>query len=180
MDCGINVGVVYDFMSENYYDSFSMGQWRLDVSYQLTPCTSFGVWSAISDHGDSGHYTTIPVTLTPISQTNIYWSQTWNGGVQTMIWGGMADGHGQVNVVLGDLPRINNPFVFGRSYLCRSPINGRSFGQGNFITPASSGTVDSYLGFAFYPFGGCRSASSRFAPLQTVAAPTNFAVDLAR
>ncbi len=178
MESGFNWGFVYDFMHENYYDSFSLGQWRLDASYQVTPCTAFGVWSAISSQSESGHYTTIPVTLTPISQVNLYWSQTWNGGVQTMIWGGWADGHGQVNVVLGDLPRIENPFVFGAQLFV--PLNDKwaIFGQGNFITPAASGTVDSYLGFAYYPFGGSRSAASRFAPLQTVAAPTNFAVDL--
>jgi hypothetical protein len=179
-ECGFNWGVAYDFLREDYYDTFSLGQWRLDVSYQFTPCTSFGIWSAISDRGDSGHYATIPVTLAPISQANLYWGQTWNGGVQTMIWGGWADGHGQANAVLGDGVRIENPFVFGAQLFVPLSDKWAIFGQGNFITPASSGTVDSYLGFAFYPFGGCRSATSRFAPLQTVAAPTNFAVDLAR
>ena len=125
LESGFNWGFVYDFMHENYYDSFSLGQWRIDLSYQVTQNTSFGIWSAISSQSESGHYTTIPVTLTPITQANLYWSQTWNGGVQTMIWGGWADGHGQVNVVLGDLPRIENPFVFGTDPSCRSRTSGR-------------------------------------------------------
>ena len=121
------------------------------------------------------------MTLTPITQTNGYWRYEWSGGIQTTFWGGIANSHAQANGVLGDLDRIRYPFVFGAEL--NIPLTDRLaiFGQGNFITPASSGTVDSYLGLVYYPGGGSRSTyRSPFRPLQTVAAPTNFAVDLRR
>jgi hypothetical protein len=83
--------------------------------------------------------------------------------------------------VLGDVRELHNTFVFGAEL--QIPLTDRLaiFGQANFITPASSGTVDSYLGFVYFPHGGARRVvQSAFAPLQTVAAPTNFAVDLRR
>ena len=70
----------------------------------------------------------------------------------------MSDG--QVNAVLGDLRELHNTFVFGAEL--QIPLTDRLaiFGQGNFITPASSGTVDSYLGFVYYPHGGARRHSN--------------------
>lgn len=180
-DNGFNWGVVYDFLAENYYDQFSLGQWRINLAYRLTPCNTIGVWSAIGDHSDSGTYNGIPVTLSPITQTNTYLKHEWAGGIQTTGWTGLANGHGQVNAVLGDLNRLRNTFVFGAEIYVPLTDHLAMFGQGNFIMPADSGTVDSYLGFVYYPHGGVRGAmDATFAPLQTVAAPTNFAVDLRR
>jgi hypothetical protein len=180
-DFGLFWGLAYDFLREDYYDRFSLGQWRFNVGYQVSPRSTIGVWSAISANSDSGTFGAIPITLVPITQTNAYYKYLWRNGVQTTFWGGLANEHGQVNAVLGDLRELHNTFVFGSEM--QVPLTERLalFGQGNFITPASSGTVDAYLGFVFYPHGGARqNTQSRFAPVQTVAAPTNFAVNLRR
>jgi len=181
LENGWSWGLAYDFLYENYYDTFNLGQWRFNVSYQLSPRNTIGVWSAIASQSDQGHFGVIPVTLTPITQTNAYFKHIWDYGVQTTFWCGLANSHGQVNAVLGDLQPVRTPFVFGSELLI--PLTDRLaiFGQGNFMMPASSGVVDSYLGIAFYPRGGARTvAAQRYSPLQTVAAPTNFAVDLRR
>jgi hypothetical protein len=177
---GLSWGFAYDFLSESYYDSFTLGQWRLDLDYQLSPNNSIGVWSAISDRSDQGQFGSIPITLTPITQTNFYINHIWENNVRTMVWAGVANGHGQVNAVLGDLPRLKNTFEFGSQL--EAPLNDHwaVFGQANFIMPADSGTVDAYLGLVYYLHGAARAHSSQFEPLQTVAAPTNFAVDLRR
>ncbi len=53
------------------------------------------------------------------------------------------------------------------------------FGQANFITPAYTGTVDSFLGVSFYPGGGARRArTNRYAPVQPVANSTSMSIDL--
>jgi hypothetical protein len=179
-DSGLFWGAAYDFLYENYYDSFRLSQWRLNLGYQVSERNTVGVWSAISGRNDAGHFGGIPITLVPITQTNIYWKHTCLSGVQLAGWGGLANSHGQVNAVLGDLPRLHDPFVFGAELFVPLSERWAIVGQGNFIMPASSGTVDAYLGFAFYPHGGIRQLSSAFAPVQSVAAPTNFAVDLKR
>jgi hypothetical protein len=180
-EMGLFWGLAYDFLREDYYDNFSLGQWRFNVGYMISPRSTIGVWSTISAQSDSGTFGATPVTLVPISQTNAYYKYVWPNAVQTTFWGGLANEHGQVNAVLGDLRELHNTFVFGAEL--QIPLTDRLaiFGQANFITPASSGTVDSYLGFVYFPHGGARRVvQSSFAPLQTVAAPTNFAVDLRR
>ncbi|MBL9125068.1 MAG: hypothetical protein JNG90_15630 [Planctomycetaceae bacterium] len=178
---GVSWGLAYDFLYENYYDTFRLGQWRLNLGYDLTRQDTIGVWSALRGYGDDGFFGATPIRLVPITQTNMYYRHTWANAVQTTFWGGLANGHGQVNGVLGDQDFLHNPFVFGAELFV--PLTDRLalFGQGNFITPSGSGTVDAYLGVVFYPRGGVRRMTpAPFAPLQTVAAPTNFAVDLRR
>ena len=76
---------------------------------------------------------------------------------------------------------MNKPFEYGAQLIIPLRDKWAIFGQGNFIMPPDSGTVDAYLGFDFYPHGGARCLSTAaYAPLQTVAAPTNFAIDLRR
>ena len=178
---GANWGVVYDFLAQEYYATSFLGQWRINVSLDVTPRSTFGAWSALNGFGDRANFGATEVILSPITQTNVYWRYQWPTSVFTTLWAGMANQHGQVNAVLGDRPRLRDTFVFGAELLV--PLTDRLaiFGQGNFITPVASGTVDAYLGFVFYPRGGVRRAySATYAPLQTVAAPTNFAVDLRR
>ncbi len=180
-EMGLSWGVVYDFLSQGYYDQFALAQWRVNVGYQLTERDLVGVWSAIADRSSNGNFGAIPVTLTPITQTNAYYRHEWINGIQTTGWCGLANEHGQVNAVLGDLAPLHDTFVFGAELYVPLTNNLALFGQGNFIMPASSGTVDAYLGVAWYPHGGVRQmARALFAPLQTVAAPTNFAVNLHR
>jgi hypothetical protein len=170
---GANWGVVYDFLAQEYYSTSFLGQWRINVSLDVTPRSTFGAWSALNGFGDGANFGNTQVELRPITQ--------WPTSVFTTLWCGMANQHGQVNAVLGDRPRLRDTFVFGAELLV--PLTDRLaiFGQGNFITPVASGTVDAYLGFVFYPRGGVRRAySGTYAPLQTVAAPTNFALDLRR
>ena len=101
------------------------------------------------------------------------------------MWIGVAESHGERNLafeaLLGDpRQRASGPrVVFGAEI--NVPLNDHFalFGQGNFITPAYTGTVDSYLGIAFYPGGGAqRARKNRFAAIMPVANSTNFSVDL--
>jgi hypothetical protein len=180
-ESGFMWGVAYDFLYENYYDSFTLGQWRLNLGYQLTERSTVGVWGTIPGSTANGEFLGIPVQLQAISQTNFYWRYEWTSGVYTTMWGGIAYEHSQANAVLGDQATLYNNFVFGAELLIPLTERLAIFGQGNFITPPDSGTVDSYLGFVYYPGGGSRHAyRSAFKPVQTVAAPTNFGVNLRR
>jgi hypothetical protein len=178
---GFDWAVAYDFLYENYYDRFNLGQWRLKLAYEFNVANELGVWATISDHSDQGTYAGIPVTLRPISQTNLYYRHTWCNYIDTTIWGGVADEHGQVNAVLGDLNTMKNQFTFGADLYIPLSDHLAIYGQGNFITPASSGTVDSYLGVEYFPHGGARGARrAQFAPLLPVAGSPTFATDLSR
>ena len=178
---GLNWSIAYDFLWEDYYDHFQFGQWRGRVGYQLTECNEIGVWFAKHDRGDAGTLLGIPTYLQPISQINAFWRHTWFGSAWTTLWVGAAQQHGRVVLGLPDAAPITHPFVYGADL--NIPLNDwlSIWGEANFITPASSGTVDAYLGFAIYPGGGAkRSLQNKFQPLLPVANNNSFAIDLAR
>jgi hypothetical protein len=174
-------GVGYDSLYESYYDQFFLGQFRGRGGYAVTNKDEVGVWCTIAQHHASGMFLTIPVTLTPLDQGSVYWQHQFEAGTRTMVWAGVAAGHGQVNLALGDLKKTGDVFVFGAEI--DVPLNRylAIYGQANFISPADSGTVDSYLGIAFYPGGHAFPVSrSPFAPLLALANSTMFATDLHR
>ena len=52
---GLFWGLAYDFLREDYYDRFTLGQWRFNVGYQLSPRSTLGVWSTISARAIRAH-----------------------------------------------------------------------------------------------------------------------------
>jgi hypothetical protein len=180
LDCGLSWAVGYDFLYQEYFDDFSLGQWRGDFGYRFSRCNEIGTWIALSDRKDDGAFATIPVVLDPITQGSIYYRRTWENDAQTTFWLGIAEGHGEVNVALGDLDPVGERLVFGSDiFVPLSPMLA-IFGQANFLTPADSGTVDAFLGIAFFPGGSHRARERQFAPRLPVANNTTFATDLSR
>jgi hypothetical protein len=180
-DWGLNWSIAHDYLWENYYDNFQLGQWRARVGYQATGTDEFGAWGTVADFGDSGSVLGVPVHLRPIQQINGFWRHTWSSAAWTTLWAGVAHNHGRFVLVLPDQPAVVNAVVYGADL--QMPLNDHwvIYGEANFITPASSGTVDAYLGFAFYPGGGARNTlQKRFVPLLQTASNTSFAVDLPR
>jgi hypothetical protein len=177
----LNWAVVYDFLYEDYYDKFDLGQVRAKVGYHITHCDEIGAWGTIATEKDSGTFGAIPVTLRPIDQASLFWRHTWENCSETTVWAGGCPGHGQVNLALGDLPPVGARVVFGADVHIPLSDSWALFGEANFLTPANSGTVDAYLGFAYY-FGGTAHGfrQRQFAPVLPVADATSFAVDLGR
>src|SRR5262249_15870516 len=96
-------------------------------------------------------------------------------------WIGISEGHAQANLALGDLKRTGAQFVFGAEV--DVPLNQyfAIYGQANFISPADSGTVDSFLGLTYYPGAHAFPANRNpFAPLLSLANSTMFATNLSR
>lgn len=175
-------GLGYDFLLESYYDQFFLSQWRGRAGYAVTPNDEVGIWAALRSKEDSGYFASaLLVTLTPINQGSVYWQHQFDSGPRLMGWAGVSEGHAQANLALGDLKKTGNQFVFGAEV--DVPLNQylALYGQANFISPADSGTVDSYLGIAFYPGGHAYPVSRNpFTPLLALANSTMFASNLTR
>ena len=177
----LNWAVVYDFLYEDYYDHFDLGQIRAKVGYHITHCDEIGAWGTVETQKDNGTFAAIPLTLRPIDQASAFWRHTWENCAQTTIWVGGCPGHGQVNLALGDLPATGARVVFGADLHIPLSDSWAIFGEANFLTPANSGTVDAYLGFAYYIGGTAHGFRERqFSPVLPVADDTSFAVDLSR
>lgn len=180
-DAGLRWGVGHDFLEQESFDRFSLGQWRFLGAWEIRSRHTLGIQVALPSYRDEGFFNTSRVTLDPIAQGSVFWRQTWESHVQTTFWGGIAEGHGEANVVTGDRPRLDEQFVFGADFF--APLNDRMalFGEANFIMPPDTGTVDAYLGVVVFPWGDAWHARQhQFAPLFSLANNTNFSVDLRR
>ncbi len=161
--------------------SFQLGQLRGSAGYGVTPTNEFGVWFAKSTQGDNGVMGETPVRLEPVSQVNAYWTHSWPSFATTSLWAGVASGHDNVVWVIPEDSRDENVFVYGADL--HMPLSDRFAitGAANFLTPTSTGTVDAFLGLAFYPGRTVMSKETqRFSPVMNVANNPTFSVDLTR
>ncbi len=178
---GLVWGGGYDFLYQDYYDDFFLGQWRGSLGYDFTERDQVGVQASLRDRDDDGFFGAAPVTLRPITMGSVYYRHLFATGARLGGWIGVADEHSEANAALGDLQAKDNPFLFGADVYV--PLNNylALFGESNFIMPSDTGTVDAYLGIEIFPWGGAkRGRSGRFAPVLPVANSTSFAVDLLR
>ena len=171
----------YDFLYQDYYDDFFLGQWRGRLGYELTCADEVGLQTSLHANGDEGQFGATDVYLRPINQASLYWRHTWGSGARVGGWAGIAEGHAEANIALGDWPRRDEVFLFGSDIYVPLTNYLAIFGEANFLMPADTGTVDAYLGFEFFPWGGaCQGRRAYNAPLLPVANNTSFATDLFR
>jgi hypothetical protein len=176
-----NWALAYDALFQQYYDDFTLGQWRGQVGYAVTPRTEIGAWFAKSAKSDDGEMAETPVRLEPISQINGYTRLTWTNLAQTAVWVGMASHHHNVVWVFPDNSKDDYVLVYGADLYVPLSERFALLGAANFLTPTATGTVDAYLGVVFYPGRGAfRAVRNNFAPLQTVANNPSFSVNLRR
>jgi hypothetical protein len=171
----------HDFLYQDYYDNFFLGQWRGRVGQTFWESDELGLKGSLRSFSDDGDFLGIPLSLRPLNQGAIYWQHRWPNLAQISCWTGLSEGHAEANVALGDLPRTGTAFLFGSDLYI--PLNNcvALFGEANFIMPADTGTVDAYLGIEFYPWGGARRGRrATFAPVMPVAGNPTMSVDLER
>jgi len=171
----------YDMLHEDYYDNFHLAQVRTDLSFNINARNSFGASIAKAVRGDDGVMGETPVRLDPISQVHGYFRQVWPTGATTRLWAGVAGGHNNVVWVFPDNSRKDHVWVYGADLHMPLSDHFAVAGQGNFVTPTATGTVDAYLGLVFYPGrSALRQSQSRFAPVVPVANNPTFSVNLKR
>lgn len=182
LNSGLAYGIAYDYLTQESFDNFSLGQWRFRASFDLTPVDEIGVTLNFSDRSDIGRFNSESVVLDPIEQMHIYLRRNWQSGVNTSFWIGVADKHAEENAITGTLPPKTNQILFGADLF--APLNGwmAIYGETNLVMPADTGAVDAYLGVQIAPQGICRSRSrqNRFRSFLPVASSPSFTTDLNR
>ena len=178
---GLTWAVAHDFLYQEYYDEFFLSQWRGRFGWQCGRCDEVGVQCALSGHGNDGNFGAVPLRLQPITQASFYWRHTFPMQAELTGWCGIAEGHSEANIALGDLPRTDEVLAYGSDVFIPLSNYLALFGEANFLTPADTGTVDAYLGIEIFPWGGATGARShRFSPVLPVANNTSMSVDLYR
>ncbi len=182
LDSGVAYGVAYDYVTQESFDNFTLGQWRFRASYELTPADEIGVTLNFADRSDTGQFNAERVILDPVEQLSIYLRHNWQSGVNTSFWVGVADKHSEENAITGTLPPKTNQILFGAEIF--APLNDwmAIYGETNLVMPADTGAVDAYLGIQIAPQGIYRSRSrqNRFRSFLPVASNPTFTTDLNR
>jgi hypothetical protein len=180
-DDGWHVGVVYDLQVESYYDRFFTGQLRGEAGVDLTAHDQMGVWGTAGGFGDGGKVLNSEVHVEPLAEISLYWQHCWQSGALTRFWTGVTESHHTDIIDMPDRHTTGPVINFGLEVFV--PLNDyfAIFGQGHFITPSDTGTLDAYLGVVFYPGGGVsRVRSNAYAPVLPVANNPTFSLDLRR
>jgi hypothetical protein len=177
----ISWGMVYDTEFEHYYDDFHMSQLRGQAGYSVTRNNEVGLSFTKELQGENGVMAGTPVRVDPIDQIKAYTRHTWATRAQTTVWVGVANGHNDVVWVFPANARDSNVLLYGAELYMPLSRKFAVTGAANLLTPASTGTVDAYLGIAFFPGNGAfGSAGSTFAPLQPVANNPEMSVNMHR
>jgi len=176
LDRSLKWGCAYDWLNDDYYTTFTMGQWRVKLAYELDPCREIGVWASIPDKGDTARLGSRQTGFSidrfkPVTQGSLYYRRCWQGGIGTTAWIGLAEEPGQ--------------FVFGSD--ARVPLTGRLalVGNFNYVLPSASARPGQdeemwnvSLGIELTPCWGanrCHNADA-YAPLFPLANNGTFAI----
>ncbi len=180
-DTGWTWALVDDFLYQEDYDSTALMQLRGRVGYDLNGRDEVGVFAMAPLMDADASWAGNAVRLRPLAQGSLFWRHSWEFGGQTTGWLGISERHGQANAALGDRADTKIVPVFGSDL--HLPLNDRwaIYGEANFVTPADTGTVDAFLGLAYYPGGGAVQWRKRaFSPVLPVASSPSMSVNLTR
>jgi hypothetical protein len=174
------IGCVYDLQYSDYYANIFAGQFRAEVGLNVGADDVVGLFGNVSSFGDEVHVLATDFIIRPISQLNLFWNHRWQTGAETRVWLGVAGQHGTDIVLLPDDHRTDPSVNFGLQVFVPLSENFALFGQGNYVTPSDTGTLDAYLGLAYFFGGAANSRRREFAPVMPVANNPTFALDLRR
>lgn len=178
---GINWGAGHDFLYQEYYDSNFLSQWRFQAGYELNESNEIGVWSTLRGMTDDAVGGATTVQLQSINQINVYWNHVWPTAAETAVWVGVCESHGQEVLVFPQDDRTSAMPILGARVMCPLSDDWSLYGETNLMMLADSGTVDAFLGFAFYSGGNAmRQKLTRFRPLLPMGGSSTFSVDLDR
>lgn len=180
-ESGWTWAIVDDFLYQEDYDSTTLMQLRGRIGYDLNGMDEVGVFGMAPLIGADSDWAGNSVHLRPLAQGSLFWRHTWESGGQTTCWLGISDRHGRANAALGDRSDAGIVPVFGSDL--HLPLNDRwaIYGEANFVMPPDTGTVDAFLGFAYYPGGGAKLWRRRYgSPVLPVAGSPSMSVNLVR
>jgi hypothetical protein len=160
---GLQGGFVYDYMHDNYYAKYSVGQVRTELSYLTLSGHEFGYWGAYSVHDGNAFVNNAFVGFQTIDMYNGFYRYTFSNGTQGRIWVGGTD---------------NKQGIIGSDF--RIPLTNRwdLWGWYNYVIPGHAGSVGSMqqawnltINVVWYP--GRRAVGVHHTPFRALFAPAD-------
>jgi hypothetical protein len=93
---GLQGGAVYDWLHDNYYLKFNVGQIRAEISYLTAYGHEFGFWGAF--HAKTWNTTVagVPTQFQTIDMYNGFYRYNLRNGSQGRVWGGGTGTNGGI------------------------------------------------------------------------------------
>jgi len=108
-DGKVKWGFAYDWLHDDYFDSITLGQWRVKLAYELNCVSEIGIWANIPERGDNawiddGDEQNHSERFESVAQGNFYLRHFWENGAETTHWLGLAEKPG--GFIIGSSGRI--------------------------------------------------------------------------
>jgi hypothetical protein len=178
-NCGLQGGVVFDYLDDKYYYNASLAQLRAELSYLFYGGHEFGAWVAAHDRSSQFTFLGANRTLQPINLYTLFYRRTFANGTQGRVWAGFTgpvnvDGsNGFASAILGADYRIvlSNRWDFAGVVNYLPSTQGNSSGQ-----QAESWAIS--MNLVFYPMRYARGVhNGPYRPLFNIADNTMFIVN---
>lgn len=160
---GLQGGVVFDYMHDNFYVKYNVSQIRAEVSYLTLPGHEFGFWGAFSVKDATTQLNGATVGYQTINMYNGFYRYTFSNGAQGRMWAGGTD---------------SKQGILGADF--RLPLSNRwdLWGWYNYLIPNSNGFVGATqqgwnltLNLVWYP--GRRACGIHNTPFRALFAPAD-------
>ena len=188
----ISYGFVHDWMINQAFGAYAvnptLGQWRGQVAFAVSPWNEFGVWGTLRDKGSTNlDWFGNGVHTQSLNQTNIFWHHKWQQGADSWLWIGVPDATRLSPFAGGSLGDL----LLGGSIVAPISQSWSLYSNVQYMHPSAQpgplAAAESswYVAFGLqFTFGGAaRSetvAGNNWLPLMAVANNGNFLVDSAR
>lgn len=176
-DVGFNWGAVYDFRFDDYYQSVTTGQVRMQFGLNVTQSDEFGVFGSLRTREDEVRFAGFDLDVRPMNQFAFFWRHVWGNNAVTRVWAGIADSHGRFVLTTPGQSVTHSPFLFGADIFVPLTDCIALWGEATMITPNDTGSVTAFLGIAFTPGTANVFGRSRFAPYLPTANNNSFTLD---
>ncbi|MFN7983690.1 MAG: DUF6666 family protein [Vicinamibacterales bacterium] len=170
--------LAYDVQRNQYYDTFTLGQFRGEAAARLTSTDEVGIALNVGTGRTRGRVGDTVVELRPIAQGLGFVRRDWSKGGRTTLWAGVASEHHNQVLVIPDPSVDRHVFVYGARL--DVPLNDRISisGSANLMTPAATGTVDAFLGMTIRASNARARERTLSLPLLEVANNPEMPIDL--
>jgi hypothetical protein len=174
--CGIQCGVVADWLQDDYYGQINLTQLRAEISYLTKSQNEFGVWVATNtDRANVSPEvlaaTNLPSSLRSANMFNGFWRKRFGQRGEGRLWGGATSG---ADVVFGGEIRV----PLSKRFAVESSFNylAADGDQGEHDNTAESWST--VFNLVWYPgWTACRSGKHPYRPLFNVADNSTLMID---
>ncbi|MCA9101183.1 MAG: hypothetical protein KDA63_08540 [Planctomycetales bacterium] len=174
--CGLQLGIVCDWLEDDYFGQINLTQLRGEISYVFKNQNEIGIWTATNtDEANISPevlaVSNLPASVRSADMFNAFWRTRFGQRGEGRLWAGASSGG---NVVFGGEIRV----PLAKNFALESSFNYLSADGENGRYDNSAESWSTVINLVWYPgWTACRSGKHPYRPLFNVADNTTFMID---